>query len=248
MELVREQKRHLPNSGGIKMLHLIQEDLTKMRIDIGRDRFFALLGRHDLLVKRKKRTVITTNSNHPFKIYSNLIKDLEITTVFQVLVADITYIRTMQGFMYLALVTDAFSRKILGWSLSDSLELAGCLSALKMALKPISKSFAKKHICFHHSDRGSQYCAYAYTDLLKNYHFKISMAAAGNCYENATAERMNGILKTEFELHQNFNSKSTALKSVKNAIKLYNHKRPHRSLMLKTPQYVFDSTFKELFV
>lgn len=248
MELVREQKQLLPNSGGIKMRHLIQADLTKMNIDIGRDRFFTLLGRHDLLVKRKKRTVITTNSNHPFKIYSNLVKDLDITTVFHVLVADITYIRTLEGFLYLALLTDAFSRKILGWSLSDSLELEGCLSALKMALKPISKSFAEKQTCFHHSDRGSQYCSYAYTDLLKDYHFKISMAAAGNCYENAKAERVNGILKTEFELHQNFISKKAAFKSVKNAIELYNNKRPHRSLNLETPQLVFDSTFKELFV
>ena len=247
LELVRDQKRLLPNSGGVKMLHLIRSDLARMNIDIGRDRFFKLLKDNDLLVKRKKKYVYTTNSNHPFKVYTNLVQNLKVRQVYQVLVADITYIRTLEGFLYLALITDQFSRKIIAWDLSDSLELEGCLRALKKALKPIPKNWAKTKKCFHHSDRGSQYCSYAYTDYLKKYHFGISMAAAGNCYENAIAERVNGILKTEFELDQNFKSKVIALKAVSNAIKLYNTKRPHRSLELKTPAMVFKSNFNEPF-
>lgn len=247
LELVRDHKRLLPNSGGIKMLHLIGSDLARMHIDIGRDRFFKLLRNHDLLVKRKNKYVFTTNSNHPFKTYSNLIQGLKISTIFQVLVADITYIRTLEGFLYLALISDLFSRKIIAWDLSDSLELEGCLRALKKALGPLPKNWAKVNGCIHHSDRGSQYCSYAYTGWLKKHHFQISMAAAGNCYENATAERINGILKTEFELDQTFTTKKIALKSTQNAIYLYNHIRPHRSLMLNTPAKVFDSNFNELF-
>ncbi|MGH0798394.1 IS3 family transposase [Bacillus mycoides] len=260
LELVREKKRWLPNSGGLKMLHLIRPDLTKMSIEIGRDKFFNLLKVNDLLVFRKKRTTITTNSNHPFKKYGNLMKGIKVSRVYQVLVADITYIRTLEGFLYLALITDAFSRKIVGWDLSDSLELEGCLRALKKALRPLpipisnpsktrkTDKVKKEKLMIHHSDRGSQYCSYEYIKLLNKYHFKVSMAAAGNCYENAMAERVNGILKTEFELHQNFKSKNVAQKVVQQSIKLYNTMRPHRAIQLSTPQEFFDSNFNEHFV
>lgn len=246
LDLVRERKKILPHSGGIKMLHLIKKDLIKMDIKIGRDRFFDLLRTHNLLVIRKKRFVYTTDSNHPFKIYGNLIKTLNISKILQVLVVDITYIRTMDGFLFLALLTDVWSRKIIGWDLSDSLELEGCLRALQMALKPISKDFALNYPMIHHSDRGSQYCSYPYTGLLKQYNIKISMAAKGNCYENPLAERVNGILKSEFELHQNFKSKHLAHLATKDGIHKYNYIRPHRSLNLNTPASVFDSDFKEL--
>lgn len=235
------------------MLHLIRPDLTKMNIEIGRDKMFNLLRINDLLVHRKKRTAITTNSNHPFKKYGNLIKGIKVNRVYQVLVADITYIRTLDGFLYLALLTDAFSRKIVGWDLSDSLELEGCLRALKKAIQPIkvylkNSAIENKKSMIHHSDRGSQYCSYDYTDLLKEYQMKISMAAAGNCYENAMAERVNGILKTEFELHQNFKSKNVAHDVVKQSIQLYNTVRPHRAIGLSTPCELFDSNFNEHFV
>lgn len=248
LELVREQKRDLPNSGGKKMLHLIQSELDRMQICIGRDRFFDLLRANDLLVKRKKKVVFTTNSNHPFKVYGNLIKNLEVQTILQVIVADITYIRTLEGFLYLSLLTDAYSRKIIGWHLGDSLELEGCVQALQQFLKTIRPNLALKQPMIHHSDRGSQYCSYAYTDLLKKFNIKVSMAAAGNCYENAQAERVNGILKSEFELDQTFATKNISHKAVKSAIRLYNHKRPHWSCQLKTPALVFDPLFKELFV
>lgn len=256
LELVRERKRVLPNSGVIKMLHLIRPDLAKMKIDIGRDKMFNLLRTNDLLVCRKKRTAITTNSNHPFKKYGNLIKGIKVNRVYQVVVADITYIRTLEGFLYLALLTDAFSRKIVGWDLSDSLELEGCLRALKKALQPLKRylenlensEMKDKKSMIHHSDRGSQYCSYDYTNLLKKHHIKISMAAAGNCYENAMAERVNGILKTEFELHQNFKSKKVAHKIVQQSIQLYNTMRPHRAIQLLTPKELFDSNFNEHFV
>ena len=246
LELVREQKRILPNSGGIKMLHLIKSDLNKMNIKIGRDRFFDLLRTHDLLVKRRKRVVYTTDSNHPFKVYGNLLKGLTINKILQALVADITYIRTMEGFLFLALLTDHWSRKIVGWDLSDSLELEGCLRALQMALRPMNSNYLKTHPMVHHSDRGSQYCSYLYTDLLKENHIKISMAARGNCYENALAERVNGTLKNELELHQNFKTKGLATLATKDAIYKYNYIRPHWALKLNTPASIFDSDFKEL--
>lgn len=248
LELVRASKRLLPNCGGEKTLHRIKDDLAKMGIQIGRDRFFDLLRAHDLLVKRKKRTVFTTDSNHAFKIYGNLVKNLQITRVFQVIVADITYIRTLEGFLYLSLLTDSHSRMILGWYLGDTLELEGCVQALNMLLKPINKDFALKYPTIHHSDRGSQYCSHAYTNLLKQFNFQISMATAGNCYENAQAERVNGILKDEFELHLNFCSKKVAKIAVKDAIKLYNTERPHRAINMQTPKHFFQHNFKQLFV
>lgn len=228
------------------MLYLIQDDLSKMNIQIGRDRFFALLRKHNLLVNRKKRIVFTTDSRHPFQVYGNLIAEKTVDNILQVVVADITYIRTLEGFVYLALLTDSFSRKILGWNVNNSLELEGCLAALKMMLSSISKV---KHSLstIHHSDRGSQYCSHAYTQLLKENQIQISMASAGNCYENAQAERVNGILKSEFELYQTFNSKTTAHKAVANAIQLYNQKRPHLMLNFKTPNEVFLTNFNELF-
>lgn len=250
VELVREQKRLLPRSGGLKMLHLIRPDLQRMGIDIGRDRFFELLGDHDLLVKqRAKKRVVTTWSDHPFRVHPNLIQELDVQRVGQVMVADITYIRTLEGFLYLALLTDVFSRKIIGWDLSDSLELEGCLRALKKALRSLCGSHQRQpQQAIHHSDRGSQYCALAYTQMLKDHGIQISMAAKGNCYQNAMAERLNGILKDEFELGQTFVDKQQARSATKDGISRYNHIRPHWQLNLRTPNDVFESNIKELFV
>lgn len=246
LELVMEQKRLLPNSGGRKMYHLIQPQLREMGIRCGRDKLFTLLRENGLLVEQKHNKTLTTNSRHRFYVYSNLISDMKIERVMQVWVTDITYIRTIEGFMYLCLLTDAYSRKIVGWDISSSLELEGCLRALKKALKPVSKRFLKKYPLIHHSDRGSQYCSKAYTQLLDSQGVKISMAAAGNCYENAMAERVNGILKMEFCLEQNFRSKTLAIKCTRDAIRKYNNIRPHLSLNMATPNSIFDPNFKEL--
>lgn len=188
-----------------------------------------------LLIKRKRKYAKTTNSEHGFRTYNNKIKELEITKPNQVWVSDITYISTREGFMYLALVTDLFSRKIVGFDISDSLEAEGCKRALKKALSVVKES---KGI-IHHSDRGIQYCCKAYIKILKGRNMEISMAAKGDCYENAVAERVNGILKGEYDLGMRFLSKTLAIKATKEAVNLYNNLRLHSSINFKTPQQVY---------
>ena len=166
-----------------------------------------------------------------------MIKELEIVRPNQVFVADITYIRVASGFYYLALVMDLYSRKIVGFDLSNSLSVEGSLRALKMALKGVKEP--KKLI--HHSDRGIQYSCYAYTDLLKELGVKISMTEENHCYENANAERLNGILKHEYLLDSTFSSYTTAYKATAQAVWLYNEERPHLSLKYKKPSEVYAS-------
>lgn len=201
---------------------------------VGRDKFFDLLRKHNLLVKRRRCYVRTTNSMHRFRVYKNLFKDNAPLRFNECWVADITYLRTQKGFVYLFLLTDAYSRKIVGWSVSESLSIEGGLIALKMALKQRDKRLP----LLHHSDRGIQYCSKAYVKLLDKNAVKISMTEENHCYENAMAERVNGILKEEFLLNSTFSSKTMCVESVKQAIYLYNEKRPHWSLNLKTPSEI----------
>ncbi|WP_237604298.1 IS3 family transposase, partial [Aequorivita vitellina] len=177
--------------GSKKLFHIIGPKLAQHNIKLGRDKFIEFLRKEDLLVpKQRPRYKVTTDSKHPFKVYKNLTQELKVTRPDQLWVSDITYLRTEKGFCYLALITDVYSRKIVGYDVSDSLELTGALNALKMALR---NKIGEGTI--HHSDRGSQYCSHLYTGQLKKQKTEISMAAAGNCYENALAERVNGILK-----------------------------------------------------
>ena len=191
-----------------------------------------------MLTHRKKYNSRTTNSLHRFYKYKNIIKDVEVTRSNQVWVSDITYIRTLKGFCYLALITDVHSRKIIGYDLSDSLELKGCVRALNKAI------YQAKNIkeIIHHSDRGIQYCSNVYTQILKRNKIDISMTEENHCYENAMAERVNGILKDEFYLDQTFTNVSQAKKVTKNAINLYNEVRLHLSLDYKTPNMVYKLT------
>jgi len=190
-----------------------------------------------MLIKRKKVSYKTTNSHHRFYKYNNLIKNLEINAPNQVWVSDITYIRTIKGFCYLALITDLYSRKIVGSDLSDSLELAGCLRALKMAL---ARARPTDNLV-HHSDRGIQYCSNQYVQQLNKHNIQISMTEENHCYENAVAERVNGILKGEFYLDECFTNTLTAKKAAKCAIDIYNNKRLHLSLNYQTPNNVFNN-------
>jgi transposase InsO family protein len=212
----------------------LKNDFHKNDLKIGRDRLFRILRENGLLIRRKKYSSRTTNSHHRFYKYSNIIKDKVINRANQVWAADITYIRTIKGFCYLALITDMHSRKIVGHDLSDTLELSGCVRALKKAL------YHNKGLenLTHHSDRGIQYCSNVYTNELKRKKIAISMTEDNHCYENALAERVNGILKDEFYLDQTFTSVVHAKRATKNAIKLYNTKRLHLSLDYKTPNYV----------
>lgn len=234
IQLVRKSRRTLPREGTRKLMKSLHNDFKKQDIKIGRDHLFRILRENKLLVRRKKYSSRTTNSYHRFYKYNNIIKDLKINRPNQVWASDITYIRTINGFCYLALITDMYSRKIVGYDLSDSLELNGCVRALNKAIYQAKQTKG----VIHHSDRGIQYCSNIYTQILKRKKMDISMTEENHCYENAMAERVNGILKDEFYLDQTFTSVVHAKKATKNAIKLYNSKRLHLSLDYKTPNLV----------
>ena len=237
LEEVRRIRSVLPCVGTFKLHHLLQSFLAHNQIKMGRDMLNRLLKDNGLLVKRRlRRYISTTQSSHPFKVHKNLYNNQASHRRDQVWVSDITYIRTKEGFCFLALITDTYSRKIVGYDISDSLELEGCYRALKQA---IGKTGNYNQKLIHHSDRGSQYCSYKYTRLLKEKGIKISMADTGNCYQNAMAERINGILKAEFMLDVNFVTKNQAIKTTKQAIQIYNQQRPHRAIKLETPNKLY---------
>ena len=221
-----------------KLVKSLDGEFAKANLKVGRDTLFNVLRKYQMLTLRKKYSSRTTNSLHRFYKYKNIIKDVKITRPNQVWVSDITYIRTVKGFCYLALITDMYSRKIVGYDLSDSLELNGCVRALKKALYQ-AKNIKK---LIHHSDRGIQYCSNLYTQILKSNKIDISMTEENHCYENALAERVNGILKDEFYLDQTFTNIAHAKRATKNAINLYNEIRLHLSLDLKTPNMVYKLT------
>ena len=208
--------------------------MREQGVALGRDRMFRLLRKHGVLVKPKKRAVKTTNSRHNLPIFNNLVQDKEPTGANQIWNADLTYLRTDEGFMYLALISDQYSRKIVGYHCSDNLESVGCQEALKMALKGLKGSQRPTH----HSDRGCQYCCHEYVRGLQEAGLKISMTEQNHCYENASAERLNGILKDEYGLAETMRSKKQALRCVPEAVWLYNHRRPHLSLNYQTPETV----------
>lgn len=208
---------------------------------MGRDLFFEYLRTHKLLIRPRRQYVVTTQSSHRFRIYDNLLINKTLSHCNQAWVSDITYLRTDKGFCYLALVTDGWSRKVVGFDVSDSLELSGCLRALRNALKQLPA----KHHLIHHSDRGLQYCSNIYTNLLKANNIQISMAEKGNCYQNAIAERVNGILKNEFYLDKKFIDLRQAKRATREAINLYNSYRPHLKLKYQTPDFVHYNYIKQ---
>jgi putative transposase len=233
LQMVHPIRHQMPRLGGRKLYYMIQETMNRGAIKMGRDRFFQWLGTHDLLIRPKRRYVSTTQSHHRFYVYKNLTERMQVSRPDQLWVSDITYIKSLEGFCYLALITDAYSRKIVGYDVSDSLELNGCMRALRSALQTASDLGQ----LIHHSDRGIQYCSNQYTNLLLDRGIRISMADKGNCYQNAMAERVNGILKNEFNLDYTFRSKKQAIETVHQSIYIYNQHRPHWALELKTPNY-----------
>jgi len=235
LHIVKKRRKSLPREGVRKLMKSLNNDFEIQQLKVGRDTLFKVLREHKMLTLRKKYSARTTNSYHRFYKYNNIIKDIEVTRPNQVWVSDITYIRTIKGFCYLALITDMHSRKIVGYDLSDSLELNGCVRALNKAV------YQAKSIngLIHHSDRGIQYCSNIYTQILKRKKIDISMTEENHCYENALAERVNGILKDEFYLDQTFMNVAHAKRATKNAINLYNEIRLHLSLDYKTPNMVY---------
>ena len=235
ISIVKKRRKSLPREGVRKLTKSLDIDFNKANIKVGRDTLFNVLRKYQMLTLRKKTSARTTNSYHRFYKYNNIIREMKVTRSNQVWVSDITYIITIKGFCYLALITDMHSRKIVGYDLSDSLELKGCVRALNKAI------YQAKNIngLIHHSDRGIQYCSNVYTKILKRNNINISMTEENHCYENAIAERVNGILKDEFYLDQTFDSIAHAKRAAKNAINLYNEIRLHLSLDYKTPNMVY---------
>lgn len=218
--------------GTEKIYGLIKTDLDKMNIKIGRCQLNSILKQYGMLARKRKKNVITTNSHHRFRKYPNLIKEVEIEKPEQVWVADITYIRTDEGFNYLHLITDAYSKRIVGFELSDNLKAESTLNALKMALN--ERKYPERKLT-HHSDRGIQYCSDDYIQMLIDNNISISMTENSDPYENAIAERVNGILKYEFSIGDGFKNHASALSEVKKSIFIYNNRRPHRSCKMLTP-------------
>lgn len=235
LELVRAERKHQPRLGVRKLYYLIDLELKEAGVKMGRDRLFEELGKAGLLVERKRSEwPKTTHFDAHLPVFKNLIKRREVTGRNQVWVADITYIRTMEGFMYLGLITDKWSRKIVGFHLGETLETGSSLKALAMALKGLERS--EKPI--HHSDRGSQYASHAYVKTVRKAGLKMSMTEKNHSAENALAERVNGILKQEYWLDANFETKPEARKATVQGVNLYNNRRPHTALGYRTPEMV----------
>jgi transposase InsO family protein len=231
LQEVASIRKDLPRLGTRKLHFVLRDKLVPHQIRFGRDYLFDLLAEHKLLVRQRKRKAITTDSRHWMKKYSNLVKGLEITRPEQVWASDITYIRLIDQWGYLSLITDAYSRKIMGYSFRRDLSAEGCIDALKMALG--NRSYNGTVI--HHSDRGSQYCSHNYVDLLLRNKMAISMTENGDPYENALAERVNGIIKTEFNLYSSSSGFEQTGNRISRSIRSYNELRPHASCDYLTP-------------
>lgn len=227
LEQVMSVRRLMPRIGTRKLYYLLGSDLS-----IGRDKLFDILRSNHLLIYPKKSYHVTTNSKHWLKKHKNIVNDLAISNPEHVWVSDITYLGTRKHPLYLSLVSDAYSKKIMGYNLSDSLKQDGAISALKMAFG--NRSYPGQTI-IHHSDRGLQYCGYEYQRILHKQKAKCSMTEKSDPYENAIAERINGILKNEFYLDQYAVKQSVMNKIVKQTIDIYNNHRPHWSCNLLTP-------------
>jgi transposase InsO family protein len=237
--ILQEVLRHrkiMKRLGGRKLMVLMNNFMQQHAIGMGRDTFFDLLRDNGLLIRRRRHRPHTTNSRHWLRKYPNLIEYFIPTSPNQLWVSDITYIRLPNEFAYLSLITDAYSRKIVGFYLCENLSAKGCINALKMALK----SLPEKHCLIHHSDRGVQYCSTDYVALLVKRHICISMTQTGNPKENPLAERVNGILKEEL-LEEVFLSLSIAREKVAIAISIYNFQRPHLSINMLTPVEAHNS-------
>lgn len=228
-------RKEQPRCGTRKLLVMLQPFFQQNNIHIGRDAFFNLLAKNKLLVRRRKRCAFTTNSKHYFYRYPNLVKDFTPLHAHELWAADITYIPLKHRFAYLYLITDAYSRKIVGFHISDDMRVASAIVALQKAFdqKPADATV------IHHSDRGMQYCSNEYVALLKQHHARISMTQNGDPYENALAERVNGILKTEL-ISETYPDLKQAMQHIARCITIYNYRRVHSSLNWQIPNDVHN--------
>lgn len=235
IQLVGRERELQPRLGGRKLYKVLEPELAAAGVQIGRDRFLGVLREAGLLLEPKPALYpCTTDSGHNLPVFRNQIKELKLTGANQVWVSDITYLRTAEGFLYLALITDKWSRKIVGHHCGETLEAAGALQALELAVASLPQGARP----IHHSDRGCQYCSHLYVHWLNQYQLPVSMTETDHCAENALAERLNGILKQEYGLDQEFRTKADALHAVAQSIWLYNHRRPHTALRYQVPDQV----------
>ena len=230
IQLVNSLRVMMPRLGTRKLYHMLEPSLQSLHV--GRDKLFRILKANDMLIKPKRNYRITTDSHHRFRKHKNLIEDMLLEHPEQVWVSDITYIGGRDRNCYLSLVTDAYSKKIMGYDVSNSLAAQGALSALNMAIK----QRMYKESLIHHSDRGLQYCSMDYQKILKKKNISPSMTESYDPYANAIAERVNGILKQEFLLEDYHVNIQTMKLLVEDAITIYNTKRPHWSCYMKTPE------------
>jgi transposase InsO family protein len=242
IDKVKSIRQQIKGIGGSQLHGMLKQELQLHNISIGRDRFYDLLRSHDLLIKRKKHYAVTTNSDHPYYKWPDLSANVTLTAIEQLWVSDITYLRTENGFVYLSLITDAWSRKIIGYHVSQHLKAQGCIIALNKAIASLQATQTEKRKLLHHSDRGIQYCCEPYIAILQKNNIGISMTQTGSPYDNAIAERVNGILKHQLGLNQVFKNYPEAVAAVCKAIDAYNCLRPHRSISNLTPQKAHNTT------
>lgn len=238
-KMVSSVRIYMPRVGTRKLYFMLEKEFSLAQIKIGRDGLFDFLRSEHLLIKPKKNYTKTTNSKHWLKKHPNLLSDYKPTHAEQVFVSDITYIKSRERTHYLSLVTDAYSRKIMGYELSDDMSAENVVKALKMAVK----SRKSKSVLIHHSDRGLQYCSSIYQTELKKNNIIPSMTDGYDCYQNALAERINGILKNEFLVYKCNNGKELN-QLIKESIHTYNNLRPHLNLNMKTPNFIHKKTSK----
>lgn len=234
-QLVKRERQIQPRIGGRKLHRVLCRELVQADIQLGRDRFFRVLRERKLLLEpRRAAYPCTTDSGHYLPVFGNRIKEQLLNGPNQVWVSDVTYLRSLEGFSFLSLITDKWSRKVVGHYCADTLHAEGCLQALEKALESLPSQARP----IHHSDRGSQYCCHEYVNRLSERQLGISMTQSDHCAENALAERMNGILKSEYALDQQFQSREQARRAVEQAVHLYNTRRLHTALNYRVPQAV----------
>jgi len=230
IKMVQELRLIMPRIGTRKLYHLLKVQLRALKV--GRDMLFRILKANHMLIKPKRNYHVTTNSHHRFRKHKNLIEHIDLVHPEQVWVSDITYVGTRDNPMYLALVTDAYSKKIVGYDLSNSLAVDSSIKALKLAIK--NRTYKNKPL-IHHSDRGLQYCSDQYQEILSKSEIRCSMTQSYDPYANAVAERVNGILKAEFIGYNRKLKLRVMNQLVKNSIRIYNEIRPHYSAYYRTP-------------
>ncbi len=232
VDLVRRERKIAKRVGGKKLHRILKNELLLHSINIGRDKFLNVLRDNDLLVKRRRRKVKTTMSRHRLRKYPNLARELKTDRAEQLWVSDITYLNVEGAHCYLILITDAYSRKVVGYNFARNMDTAFCIQALEKALA--ERCFPNRKL-MHHSDRGLQYCSKDYVEILEKNGISISMTENGDPLENPLAERMNGIFKDNFALDVKFSTFEEARQTIEQAVKYYNNRLPHSSLDMLTP-------------